>query len=166
MCIGILSANSANAQVTVSDPVIDDTTHGDCFFLIPDPERLRFEEHVGPDLYSVAPGQYIHNCFGGLLFDNGTIDFRIFRGLIPASTNAFAWTQDGLPDDENEVARQWNPCRNTFKGATWDDGDPANPVIQPMVVELEIDIGGSIQLAYYFVPGGYRRSTCMPYTRL
>lgn len=144
LCLSFLAANSANAEVTVSDPVIDDTTHGDwrgiygeCFFLIPDPEQSHVEVAVGPDFFSMAPDQYnTSNCFGGLLFTDSLIDFRIYRGLVPSSTNAFTWSVDGEPIDVNMVARQWNPCRNRFKAATWDDGDPANPVIQPRLQKL------------------------------
>ena len=62
MMLGLMFSGGAQAEITVSDPVIDMTTggnfpgtYGECFFLLPNPHIDRCEEEVGPVSYLADP---------------------------------------------------------------------------------------------------------------
>lgn len=150
----------SQADVTVSDPTVDTSTQGDwqnkygcCFFLLPDATYSYPEEDVGPD-YS------LNNCYGGWLYDNDVIDWRIFRinpitGL-DVSAKSCILSDDLDPDDgiawgaPASGGAQWNPCRTEedYWASTWDSEQSS---FDPLVMELNINFVGSIRIAYYFV---------------
>ncbi len=171
---GLTLAGGSWAVVTVSNPQILDATDfttpgawqnngfGECFYLLPGPVVPGDEEPVGPDFFSVSPGQYTPNtCFGAgidVLFPEN-IDWRIFRG--DPDSAAFAFTAAPTPaDDIQEKAKQNPGCLaggvlNGPRGTTWDDGDlfTGVGVVPPMASELKLDFNGRLTLAYYFVNG-------------
>lgn len=64
--LGFVFSGVTQAEITVSEPVIDSGTggnfnimnYGECFFLLANPHLDRCEEEVGPDFYSVTPDRY------------------------------------------------------------------------------------------------------------
>ncbi|MBI5742197.1 MAG: DUF4215 domain-containing protein [Nitrospirae bacterium] len=149
-----MAVNSAYGAIIVGEPVIDDVTQGDwrgtygeCFYLIPQPVNIHAGEPVGPDYYSAAPGEYANNCFGGDLFSQGSIDWRLYRS---GGQSVLAWSNDGEIDDLPLVVKQWNPCLNVFRSGSWSD---RYYTYQPIYAETKINFTGSIRLAYYFING-------------
>jgi cysteine-rich repeat protein len=153
VAIALTVSAPAQAQISVSGPFVDDETQGDwrgtygnCFVLIPDPVESLVEEPVGPDYFSDEHLQYRYtNCYEGPWFNNdpelSRVDWRIYRNGQPP--HAFAWHAVEIDND----ASQWNPCRDAFYHATWDnDGFPTDP----LTVELKLNVEGDITLAYYF----------------
>jgi hypothetical protein len=166
LAIAIIAMLPATAQIVVTGPTIDTTTQGDwrghygnCFYLIPQPKNPQEwpEEIVGPDLFSVNPGEYTNyspyapHCFGGDLFNAdpslSKVDWRVYAR--DPSSHAFAWTYfDGAVRPN---VSEWNPCLAAFRNGYWDDDLFTN---DPLVVSLALKAGGDATIAYYFFNGG------------
>jgi len=152
-CLALPAA--AATDLAVHGPFIDETTGGDwrgaygeCFFLVPDSRDDATRESVGPDWCGDDLREYrYNNCYGGPLFDadpgRSFVDWRIVRGQDD-SVEVATWSTD-LPVPEN--AAQWNPCINGFRHTTY-----ANKRfdLEPLSVELKLDVKGDVVLAYYF----------------
>jgi len=160
LSIILIFSGVSQAVVTVSDPTVDTITQGDwqnkygcCFFLLPDATYSYPEEDVGPD-YS------LNNCYGGWLYDNDVIDWRIFRinpitGLDVSAKSCIL--SDDLDPNGGRAwgapalgGAQWNPCRTEedYWASTWDSEQSS---FDPLVMELNINFVGSIRIAYYFI---------------
>jgi len=158
LVLAVTMTVSAQAQISVSGPFVDEDTRGDwrgtygnCFVLIPEPIESMVEEPVGPDYFGPNHLQYrYNNCYEGPWFDNdpdlSEVDWRIFRDGQPP--HAFAWHAEDTVDG----AAQWNPCRGDFYHATWDNDDFGT---DPLTVELNLNVEGDITVAYYFTNSSF-----------
>jgi len=163
LCILLLFSGVSQADVTLSAQFEDTTTqgkwpgeYGSCFYLLPNADDSYPEENVGPDFYWEFPQQYENTCFGGLLFDKGLIDWKIFRKDSNNPAKSAVLRDDPTPDFDDGIwwgapadgGAQWNPCRGDFWASTWDSEAPS---FDPLVMELDINFVGSIRIAYYFI---------------
>lgn len=146
LCLG-LGAGSAALAADVTGHFIDMSTRGDwripnygeCFYLLPDPQRIGNEDPIDPDT---------NVCVGGSLV--GQTDWSLVAGDPGSAGNVFVWSLTG--DFAPEFgAEQWNPCVGAFKGATFDNGDAKQGIFNPLTNELTVTgYTGCLRLAYYF----------------
>jgi hypothetical protein len=166
LIFGLGFYETSQAVIGIEGPFFDNQTGGDwrgvygsCFFLLPDPVREEIcdpnisfnciEQPVGPNFYVTTKSEYRYNtCFGGLLSDQGRLDFSIFK-INGTRTEAFAYDYEnsfsGVPAVPG--ASQWIPCVSQFRHTTFDND---LFIHDPMGAELQlIDVIGDIEIAYY-----------------
>ncbi|MCP3980310.1 MAG: hypothetical protein GY716_13480 [bacterium] len=137
----------------VTGPTIDDATGGDwrgaygsCFYLLPTPQFDVVQEPVGPGPFSSNPQLYDSNhCFGGSLFDpdpvTSSVDWAVYADDPPAPAFGFHTSS------HNAGSEQWDPCRGERRWATWNNESWQS---DPLVVDLWVEQGGSLEVTYYF----------------
>lgn len=146
------------AAVTVDGPYTDTMTQGDwtqkyatggsCFYLLPTPPPLIFTEF---NIDSTTPPPY---CVGGSLAASWDIFANQGKPIY-----AYYFAPDNIDTETRpstngkHPADQWNPCKNQFYGATFDNGDleGPRPIFEPLVSEVTVNYTGSFRIAYYFL---------------
>ena len=157
LAVGIFSTGVVHAAISVEGPFADTTTQGDwtkgytaggsCFYLLPMPPGIG-EFNIN----TTEPSPY---CAGGSLATGGKLVWDLFADT---DKPIFAWYFDPTYDDLEtrpvngaHPADQWNPCKNQFYGATFDNGDEVNGIYEPFVSEVTVNYSGSFRIAYYFL---------------
>ncbi len=85
---------------------------------------------------------------------DGTLQsWEMFAGLDEDPKPIYVYYFDPLYDDSKTMpgADQWNPCKNDFYGATFDNGDRLTGIYSPQIFEVTVDYTGSFRIAYYFL---------------
>jgi hypothetical protein len=139
--LGIAFSESAQADITVTGPFIDDQTkgdwdtkYGDCFYLLPQTKELGQE-----------PLNDANICVGGTFYDDGKI-----TGTLKPDGEVKIWYFD--PTDPNRMTDsgdQWNPCFGEYLGATFDN--QVSPTYDPLEGVFTVTHTGSLRVAYYFL---------------
>ena len=137
MMLGLMFSGGAQAEITVSDPVIDMTTggnfpgtYGECFFLLPNPHIDRCEEEVGPVSYLADPNAYrspsgANGCFNKNKPDDQVSDHlgaaNVCFGNPTAPLNTLPVAFDGFSVDDFSVYRVDNAPDQAVTGVTAPD---------------------------------------------
>ena len=144
--LGLVLSGTAQADISVEvlgqDTITQGNwpgTYGKCFFLIPQSREFWRE----------VPFNGSNNvCYGGSLLNQGLLTWDVFMKNTPPK--AFIWYFDPtyyyLKTDGGD---QWNPCENTYLGATFDND--ISPTNDPLTSVLNVNWTGSLNVEYYFL---------------
>ena len=159
MGLGLVFSGVTQAEITVSEPIIDINTggnfstmnYGECFFLLANPHLDWCEEEVGPDFYSLAPDRYrspsgSNGCFQMNYPDDPKSDFAgetnvCFGNTTETPYNTLPVKFDGFSVDDFRVYRI--------------DNDPDQAVIgigEPDIAFAWSTIAGFNGGQYAFIP--------------